>query len=124
MGNFTEVMSNNSDEKLIEILSNRNKYQNIAVDAAIKESIDRKIIIDINDLETKYPMSNIISVQNEISEQEYISTKKEQAEKDMLYGALWCIGGIIATAAHIGFVFWGAILFGGIQFFKGLLNSR
>ena len=124
MGNFTEVMSNHSDEKLIEILSNRNKYQDIAVDAAIKESIDRKIIIDINDLEAKYPMSSIISVQNEISEQEYISTKKERAEKDMLYGALWCIGGIFATAAHIGFVFWGAILFGGIQFFKGLINSR
>lgn len=124
MGNFTEVMSNHSDEKLIEILSNRNKYQDIAVDAAINESIDRKIIIDINDLEAKYPMSSILSVQNELSEQEYISTKKEQAEKDMLYGALWCIGGIIATAAHIGFVFWGAILFGGIQFFKGLLNSK
>lgn len=124
MGNFTEVMSNHSDEKLVEILSNRNKYQNIAVDAAIKESIDRKIIIDINDLEAKYPISNIISVQNEINEQEYISAKKEQAEKDMLYGALWCVGGIIATAAHIGFVFWGAILFGGIQFFKGLLNSK
>ena len=124
MDSFKEVMSNNSNEKLIEILSNRNKYQNIAVDAAIKESIERKIIIDINDLEAKYPLSNIISVQNEINEQEYISAKKEQAEKDMLYGALWCVGGIIATAAHIGFVFWGAILFGGIQFFKGLINSK
>jgi hypothetical protein len=124
MDSFKEVMSNNSNEKLIEILSNRNKYQNIAVDAAIKESIERKIIIDINDLEAKYPLSNIISVQNEINEQEYISAKKEQAEKDMLYGALWCVGGIIATAAHIGFIFWGAILFGGIQFFRGLFNSK
>lgn len=124
MDSFKEVMSNNSNEKLIEILSNRNKYQNIAVDAAIKESIERKIIIDIHDLEIKYPMSSIISVQNETNEQEYISAKKKQAENDMLYGALWCIGGIIATAAHIGFIFWGAILFGGIQFFRGLVNSN
>ncbi|KAB1157952.1 hypothetical protein [Flavobacterium luteum] len=124
MGSFKDVMSNNSDEKLIEILSNRNKYQDIAVDAAIKESIDRKIIIDINDLEVKYPMSSIMAFQNEISKQELISAQKKQAENDMLYGALWCIGGIIATAAHIGFIFWGAILFGGIQFFRGLINSK
>ena len=124
MDNFKEVMSNNSDEKLIDILKNRNKYQPIAVDAAVNESINRKIIIDSNDLEVKYTMSSIISVQDEINEQEYISAKKKQAENDMLYGALWCIGGIIATAAHIGFIFWGAILFGGIQFFRGLSNAK
>lgn len=48
--------------------------------------------------------------------------KKEQAQKDMLFGALWCVGGIIATVADIGFIFWGAILFGAIQFFKGAAN--
>lgn len=124
MDNFKEVMSNNSDEKLIDILKNRNKYQPIAVDAAVNESINRKIINDSNDLEVKYPMSSIISIQDEINEQEYISAKKKQAENDMLYGALWCIGGIIATAAHVGFIFWGAILFGGIQFFRGLSNAK
>jgi hypothetical protein len=51
------------------------------------------------------------------------AAKKDQANKDMLYGALWCIGGTIATIAEIGFVFWGAILFGGIQFIKGAVNS-
>lgn len=45
-----------------------------------------------------------------------------QAKKDILYGALWCIGGTILTLAHIGFIFWGAIVFGGIQFFRGLIN--
>lgn len=49
--------------------------------------------------------------------------KKERANKDMLYGALWCVGGIVATVADFGYVFWGAILFGGIQFFKGVVNS-
>ena len=48
--------------------------------------------------------------------------KKSRARKDMLYGALWCIGGTVATLAHIGFIFWGAIIFGAIQFFKGLAN--
>ncbi len=38
---------------------------------------------------------------------EYIQAKKQQAKSDMLFGSLWCIGGIIATAADIGFIFWG-----------------
>lgn len=41
----------------------------------------------------------------------------------MLFGALWCIGGIVATATDIGLIFWGAIVFGAIQFIKGLINS-
>lgn len=47
---------------------------------------------------------------------------REKAKKDMLYGALWCIGGTVLTLANIGFIFWGAIIFGGIQFFSGLIN--
>lgn len=56
-------------------------------------------------------------------EGEIRKARKEGATKDMIYGALWCVGGIIATIAQIGFIFWGAILFGGIQFIKGLVNS-
>lgn len=53
-------------------------------------------------------------------------------EHDMLVGALWCIGGILVTACTYSAaaekggsytIAWGAILFGGIQFFKGLINS-
>jgi len=55
-------------------------------------------------------------------EQQINDAKKSRAQKDMLYGALWCVGGIVATAAHIGFIFWGAIIFGAIQFFKGVAN--
>jgi hypothetical protein len=50
--------------------------------------------------------------------------KKAQAKKDMLHGGLWCIGGIALTVADVGFVFWGAILFGGIQFIKGVTNLK
>jgi hypothetical protein len=42
------------------------------------------------------------------------------ARKNMLYGALWCLGGTILTIADIGYIFWGAIVFGGIQFLKGV----
>jgi len=52
-------------------------------------------------------------------------------KKNMLSGALWCIGGIIVTAATYGaaspggtyLVAWGAILFGAIQFLRGLVQS-
>ncbi len=57
-----------------------------------------------------------IVVENLLLEQ---SQKKKNANNNMMYGALWCIGGIIATVADIGAVFWGAIVFGGIQFMKG-----
>ena len=49
--------------------------------------------------------------------------KKDRANKDMLYGALWCVGGIVATVADIGYIFWGAIVFGAIQFFRGVANA-
>jgi len=48
----------------------------------------------------------------------------KRANKNMLYGALWCVGGIIATAADFGYIFWGAIMFGAIQFFRGLPNRN
>jgi len=57
------------------------------------------------------------------------------AEKRMLHGALWCIGGVAVTAftymaAASGpgggtyVVAWGAIVFGAIQFFRGLTGKN
>jgi hypothetical protein len=48
------------------------------------------------------------------------AARKKRAQKDMLYGGLWCAGGTIGTLANTGFIFWGAIIFGGIQFFRGV----
>lgn len=57
--------------------------------------------------------------------------RRAAGSKNMLVGALWCIGGIIVTtvtysAASNGggtyFVAWGAILFGGIQFLQGMIQ--
>lgn len=54
----------------------------------------------------------------------------DRANRDMIFGALWFFGGIIITAVTYSaasgggtyVVTWGAIIFGAIQFFKGLMN--
>jgi hypothetical protein len=55
-----------------------------------------------------------------------------EGSSDMLIGALWCIGGIVFTAVTYNavketggtyFVAWGAIVYGGWQFLKGLFSS-
>lgn len=64
-------------------------------------------------------------------EQQIKDAKKEKANRDMLFGALWCIGGIVVTAVTFSaasgggtyVVAWGAILFGAVQFIKGLVNA-
>jgi hypothetical protein len=55
---------------------------------------------------------------------------RQAGRKDMLHGALWCIGGSAVTlvtymAASGGgtyFIAWGAIILGAIQFFRGLVR--
>ncbi len=56
-------------------------------------------------------------------EEEINNAQRSRANKDMLYGGLWVAGGLILTIAETGFIFWGAILFGGIQFVKGAMNA-
>lgn len=51
--------------------------------------------------------------------------------RNMLIGACWCIGGIVVTAATYSaaqgdgtyVVAWGAIVFGSIQFLRGVFQS-
>ena len=89
------------------LLVNENKSESEVEQILIAEGIDSE--------SAKIVIANL--------SKQIIDAKKERANKDMLYGALWCIGGIIATVADIGFIFWGAIVFGGYQFFRGLSNS-
>lgn len=89
------------------LLVNENKSESEVEQILIAEGIDSE--------SAKIVLANL--------SKQIIDAKKERANKDMLYGALWCIGGIIATLADIGFIFWGAIVFGGYQFFRGLSNS-
>ena len=63
-------------------------------------------------------------------QKQYKQEKREAGNKNMLYGALWCVGGLLVTiltysAASDGgtyVVAWGAVIFGAIQFFKGLFQ--
>ncbi len=56
---------------------------------------------------------------------------KSAGKRNMLFGLLWCIGGSVVTAATYGIaagstnggryvVAWGAIVFGAIQFLRGV----
>jgi hypothetical protein len=54
---------------------------------------------------------------------------REVAQRNMVSGALWCIGGILVTCISYSavsssggtyLITWGAIIFGAIQFFQGL----
>lgn len=64
-------------------------------------------------------------------EEEVESARREKAQKDMLWGGIWCVGGIAVTAISYssasgggGYVVtWGAIIFGGVQFMRGLVAS-
>lgn len=61
-------------------------------------------------------------------EKQIEQARKTKSNKDMLYGALWAVGGIIVTSVSMasgkgGVIAWGAILFGGIQFVRGIINS-
>jgi hypothetical protein len=89
------------------LLINENKSNSEAKIALIEQGLDEESASSI--------ISNL--------EQQIKDAKKKEASKDILYGALWCVGGLIATVADFGYFFWGAILFGGYQFFKGIFNS-
>lgn len=118
---YEQIVSEYTDDKLINALKGRREFQKEATDAAIKEAIKRKLITDAANVDTKYPIAS----PTKPSYDEEIETQiHEQAKKDILYGGLWCVGGTVATLADVGFIFWGAIVFGGIQLIKGLINLK
>tara|TARA_B100000401_G_C52712904_1_gene674737 strand:- start:351 stop:758 length:408 start_codon:yes stop_codon:yes gene_type:complete len=88
----------------------------------IDAGVSKKTIV--SKLISKYDLSEDDAIELHATlKKEYFQALKEQADKDVLYGALWCAGGIIATVADIGLIFWGAIVFGGYQLIKGLSNQ-
>lgn len=60
-----------------------------------------------------------IGASNEGSEEEGSSSG---GMKDVVVGGIFFVGGTIATIADTGYIFWGAIIFGGIQFFRGIMK--
>jgi hypothetical protein len=136
---YREVMSGHSNETLVKILTvKRDQYQPEALEAAQQELEKRGLKLSDFAMPSEKPLYSEATFAGQYNingtsrnaqtqpdlQSAYDEARKKQANKDMLYGALWCIGGIIATASSIGAIFWGAIIFGGIQFFKGLINSQ
>ena len=97
-----------------------NQIYEDAVSLMIKEkkSVDEtKEILVERGLSEEYASIVVNNLVKKIKEE-----NKEKAYNDMVAGALWCVGGTVATVADFGFIFWGAIVFGGIQFFRGVLS--
>jgi len=111
--------SMNIDQDESEQLTEEEIY-NYAADLIINQKMsdsEVKVKLIEQGFEEKDALTVISSLKNEI-----IKEKKIGANKDMIYGALWCIGGTIATVSDTGYIWWGAIVFGGIQFFKGVIT--
>ncbi|MDX2362319.1 MAG: hypothetical protein QNK23_16040 [Crocinitomicaceae bacterium] len=100
-------------EDAIELMVNQKMKPEAAKNRLIEEGADETMAIII--------VANVESRINPSSSGS--SANKEQAYKNMGFGALWCVGGIIATAADVGFIFYGAIVFGGIQFIIGAIGA-
>lgn len=49
------------------------------------------------------------------------SATKGKAVRDIVIGGLFFVGGTVGTLANIGYIFWGAIIFGGIQMVRGII---
>ena len=116
---------------------NRNEYVKICSTCLNKEFDSNKGIIctltkDIANFAEKCPdyLDDGKNQQKEVGSQifkegEQLETAEDikNSSNDMIYGALWFVGGLIATLSNFGLIFWGAMIFGGIQFSKGLINS-
>lgn len=120
---FVEKFRNSTDNNIAEIISKYEGYQLAIVEAALIISEQRGTISNAEKEELRIQIINSIS-SKDIEFKAVDHAKNEDAKKDMLYGTLWCVGGIIATSANLGYIFWGAIVFGGIQFIKGVANSQ
>ena len=68
-----------------------------------------------------YTKENALSAVESTQKQIY-AAKRKTAINNMLIGGFFCVAGIIATVADVGYIFWGAIVFGAIQFLLGLFN--
>lgn len=120
MSKFEKIIKEKTDSELTDIFINSSDYQEEFITEVQEELTNRNIQIDaLIKLRNEESVSIVVSN----LEKPIKDAKKEGANKDMLHGALWCIGGVVATASDLGFIFWGAIVFGAVQFFKGVANS-
>lgn len=90
----------------VNLIAHQKRTPTEAVQMLINDGIGKEMAV-----------SMVANLSEEVSK-----AKKDAAQKDILYGALWCVGGTVATLADVGYIFWGAIVFGGIQMIKGFIS--
>ena len=57
-------------------------------------------------------------------EQQIDEAKHDAAGKDIMWGLIWTGGGLALTFITGGqYIFWGAVVYGGYRFIKGLANQ-
>lgn len=54
-------------------------------------------------------------------QRESSKTEARGGARDIVVGAMWCLGGTIATIYNDYFIFYGAVLFGAFQLIRGLV---
>ena len=93
------------------------KIYEIATHSLIKEKNTPTETIDElirNGIDSETAEQVVSHIQSEIN-----TAQKKRNKKDLIIGALFCVGGILGTLSDSGYIFWGAIVFGGFQVLKG-----
>ncbi|MCG8698997.1 MAG: hypothetical protein MI922_13160, partial [Bacteroidales bacterium] len=123
---YNIIFMKNQNDKQQEIVNQVYEYAaNLMVNEKRSPSETQKALIE-QGIEKEGAAAIVSNLEKEIE-----NAKKVKAKKDILYGALWCGGGIVVTAITYSaasgggsyVVAWGAILFGAVQLIKGLINS-
>lgn len=106
--------------------NDQNRAYNIAANMLVnmdKTSYETKQVLLAEGFEDKQIDQIIENINDEIE-----AATRKQGRRDMIVGGLWCVGGLVVTIATYSassgggryVVAWGAIIFGAIQFFRGL----
>ena len=118
---------NNEEKEMQEFVNGIYRYAAELMFERKKSGHETKKILVEKGLREEDADVIIANLQAEIKQ-----AKREAGSKNMLYGALWCIGGTVVTlvtysSASEGdsyIVAWGAIIVGAIQFLRGLYQKN
>ena len=112
---FTKIMEEHSNDKLLEVLKTRNKFQENAKIAAIAEALKRGLILDENDLDVKFPINNeSINLKEKLAEEGFIEFKNKLSKINfiLILNIIWFVGvDIITKNDFIISDFWFQITF-------------
>lgn len=105
-----------TDQQKIDEAHTYAQYQ-LASNRKDPGTVRKELIEQGFDEQSAYNVVN--NVMDNVQDQ-FRAARKSAAQKQMALGGIICGVGIALTIADIGYIFWGAIVFGGIRFFKGL----